>query len=483
MSRPWMRGMRGAWVAVALLAAGCASVPRDAGLSGVQKTVEEQSGQRLDWSPAQSIEPPTDERLRALLEGELTAERAVEIALTNNRDLLAALEELGVARADLIAARTVRNPIFDGEMRFDGNPGNPFEIAVMQTLIDLFRLRKRRALGQAEFVAAQLRVTGAVLGFTAEVKADYYTLQAAQQALAQQRTITAAAEASAELSRRQHDAGNISDLDLELEQSIYEGAKLDLARAELDEIRSRERLLAALGALETLPLTLPPQALPAEGGQERSLERSLEEVEAALPRRLDLSLAQAKVEAARRALPLAGTSTYDELAAGVHYEREPDGKKTAGPAVAIPIPIFDRGLAGRARAAAGLRVAEQRLHALTVNARSEARTALESLLEAKARADYLGTVVVPRRQRILNLTQLEYNAMLRGVFDLIRARQGLSDALREQVMAIRDYWLARTELDAAVSGVLGFSARPERPELRRMDLFEPSPQQESKENE
>ncbi|HJX30208.1 MAG TPA: hypothetical protein VJ885_20075, partial [Thermoanaerobaculia bacterium] len=95
---------------------------------------------------------------------------------------------------------------------------------------------------------------------------------------------------------------------------------------------------------------------------------------------------------------------------------------------------------------------------------------------------YLRTVVVPRRQRILSLTQLEYNAMLRGVYDLIRARQGLSDALREQVLAVRDYWLARTELDAVASGVLGFSARSERSQLPRMDLFESSPQQESKEH-
>lgn len=475
MRQPWMRG---AWVAAALIAAGCASVPRDAGIGDVQKAVEEQSGQRISWSPAQPIEPPTDERLRPLLEGELTAEKAVEIALANNRDLLAALEELGVARADLIAASTIRNPVFDGEIRFPGGPSNPFEIGVTQTLIDLFQLRKRRALGQAAFEAARLRVTGAVLGLAAEVRADYYTVQAAQQALAQQRTLTAAAEASAELARRQHDAGNISDLDLESEQAIYEGAKLDLARAELDELQSRERLLADLGALQTMPLTLPAQTPPAEGEQERSLE----ELEASFSRRLDVSLAQAEVEAARRALPLARASAYDELALGVHHEREPDGEGTTGPAVAVPIPIFDRGLAGRTRAVANLRLAEQRLHALTVRARSEARAARERLLEARARADYLRNVVVPRRQRILYLTQLEYNAMLLGVYDLIRARQGLSDALREQVLAVRDYWLARTELDATVSGVLGFSARPERSQLPRMDLFESSPQQESKEH-
>jgi hypothetical protein len=47
---------------------------------------------------------------------------------------------------------------------------------------------------------------------------------------------------------------------------------------------------------------------------------------------------------------------------------------------------------------------------MTVTARSEARAAQERLLEARSRMAYL-----------LNLTQLEYNAMLRRVFQLIEA--------------------------------------------------------------
>ncbi|MES1241086.1 MAG: TolC family protein [Acidobacteriota bacterium] len=468
-----MRRQR-AWIAAvvlmaaALLASGCASVPRDAGVSEVQKRIEEQ-GLKIAWSPDQPIEAPDDAKLQPLLQGELTVERAVEIALAHNRDLLAAMEDLGLARADLIAASTVRNPVFDGEIRF---PGKPFEIGITQTLIDLFQLRSRRALGQAEFEAERLRLAGAVIGFAAEVRADWYVLQAAQQALTQQRTIAEAAQASAELALRQHDAGNISDLDLENEQAIYERAKLDLARVELDEIQARERLLADLGAMTTLPLTLPPQAAPAA-------EPSAQEVEAALTNRLDLSLARAEIEAARRALPLARSETWDELALGVHHEQEPEGEATTGPALALPIPIFDRGMAGRTRAAATLRQAEQRLHALTVTARSEARAAMERLVEAKARAEYLRDVVVPRRQRILQLTQLEYNAMLLGIYDLIRARQGLADALREQVTAVRDYWLARTGLETAMSGVTGFSVRAERPQ---MELSEPSTRQESREH-
>ncbi len=441
MSRRWMLTVP--VLAAAALAAGCASVPRDAGIGDVRRAVEERGGQRLGWDPAQPIEPPSSEPLRPLLAGELTAERAVEVAFANNRDLLATLEELGMARADLIAASTVRNPVFDGEVRFPGSPSRPFEIVLTQTLIDLFRLRQRRALGQAEFAAARLRVSGAVLGFAAEVRADYYTLQAAQQALAQQQTITAAAEAAAELARRQHDAGNVSDLDLEAEQARYEQAKLDHARVQLDELAARERLLADLGAPESMPLLLPPQAVPVPP-EDAEAERSPEEVEAALSRRIDISLAAGggrdgapgAAAGAQRDLRRAGGRRASRARAG---RRGHDRSRRDHPHPAL------RSRPGRAHAR-GRSAADGRAAA----ARADRDRPLRGPRGARAAGGGEGARRLPAHRngaapaRILQLTQLEYNAMLRGPFDLIRARQELAGAEREQVLATRDYWLART---------------------------------------
>jgi outer membrane protein TolC len=60
--------------------------------------------------------------------------------------------------------------------------------------------------------------------------------------------------------------------------------------------------------------------------------------------------------------------------------------------------------------------------------------------------------VVPLRKQISNENQLRYNAMLISVFEL------LADA-REQVMsvnasinALRDFWLAETDLQIAING-------------------------------
>ena len=438
----------------ALLAAGCASVPRDAGVSEVQRMVAERGGQPLEWDPAAPIAAPeSDAEVLSLLEGELTVDRAVEVALANNRGLRATLEELGIARADLIAASTVRNPVFDFEIHFPGEPFHPYEAAITQTLVDLLRLRGRRAAGLAAFEAAHAQVAGSILAFAAQVRLDYHDLQAAQQVLAQQRTMAEAAAAAAELARGQHEAGNVTDLDLERQQARYESAKLDLARAEVEEIAARERLVADLGLLGPAALALPAAELPAGG------ERSAEEVEAALASRLDLELARAEVESARSTLPVSRAEAFDELAVGVHWDREAGGEHSRGPVAAVPIPLFDRGLAGRARAVSTLRRAEQRLWGAEVEARAAARAARERLLEARARAEYLRDVVVPRRERILALTQLEYNAMLRGPYDVLDARRELADSERERVLALRDYWAARTGLEAVISGADAFVAR------------------------
>lgn len=458
---------------------GCVSVPRDAGFGEVEKAVSDRTGHRVVLQ-AGSDPPASDEAIRPLLQGKLTPDRSVEIALRNNRDLQAELAELGIARADLIEAITVRNPILEGEIRFPGKPKNPFEIAVMQTLLDLFQLPARRRFGLALFEASKLRVTGAVVHFAAEVRADYYDLQAARLVLARQRVITEAAGASTDLARRQHTAGNISDLDLENEQAVYEQAKLDLARAELEELQTRELVIADLGLVDSkTALDLPDEFEPIPE-QEIDLE-GLEE--RALGDRLDLRVTKQELEAAERRVPIARWAVWDEFSVGVHREREPDGSKTTGPAAAIPIPIFNRGEAQRARASALLRQAQQRYAALTVNARSEVRSARERLLEARARAEYLRDVIVPRRARILALTQLEHNAMLRGVFQLIQARQNLASAERELVLGQRDYWIARSDLDTALAGVSRFSARPERPGVMRVDLFRPATQLQSQPNE
>jgi len=436
-------------MATAFLAA-CASVPRDAGLSEVQQAVSTRTQQNVQWNAeAASVD---DERVRAMLQDELSADEAVMIAMTNNPRLQVALAELGIARADLIEASTIANPIFEFELRVPGEPYRPYELRLAQSLIDLIQLPRRRAAGRAAFDAAQLRVTTEVLRFGADVRSTYYDVMAASQHVAQSRTIVETARAAAEVAVKQHAVENITDLDLENEQARYEQARLDLARAERQLLVAREALVRALGLRDAsiewrVPATFP--ELPPGELEPSQLEQL------AAQQRLDLAIARRELEVAERQVPLARLAALREINVDVHYEREPSGEHTIGPGIELPIPIFDTGRAARTRAEARFLRARHTLNALMAESSSRLRAASATLAEARARVEYYRDVVLPRRRRIVELTKLEHNAMLAGIFQLLQARESEARAQSDFIEAQRDYWNARTNLDRAVQGIEG----------------------------
>jgi len=433
---------------IAIFASGCATVPRDAGVADVQREVAVRTNQTVEVRSSAAM--TDDERLQAMLQGEVDADHAVAIAFMNNARVQLVLADLGVARADLLEASTIRNPILGGEIRFPGWPSRPYEVTITQSLLDIMQLPRRRGAGRAAFQGAQFRVASDVLAIAADVRADFYDLLTATQHLSVDRTAVESARASAELAQRQHDAGNITDLDLENEQAMYEQAKLDLARSEEKVLLNREALIRDMGirngSIDWKIRTDFPQ-LP-------SAEPTGQEIQQLLStRRLDIAAAQKEVEAAQRLLPGARISGIGDVDVGVHREHETDGKTTTGPAVEVPIPIFSRGAAARARAEAQLLRAQQQLALLLASAGSEAREARQALVAARARVDYYRDIVLPRRKRIVDLTQLEHNAMVVGIFQLLQAKQNELEARRDYIDAQRDYWLARTNFEGALSGI------------------------------
>jgi len=442
-----------AFAATALLLSACASVPRDAGVADVRQAVSDRTGQTVEWAAQPSTSD--DARVHALLEGELTADRAVAVALTNSPRLQATLAGLGIARADLLQASVVRNPLFELEIRFPRDPFRPYELRLAQTLVDLIQLPRRRALGRAVFEAARLRVTAEVIGFAAGVRAQHAELLAASQRVGLSRLNLEAARASVELAQRQHDAQNITDLDLENEQAQYEQAKLDVAREEQRLLIAREALVRAMGLRDATVDWRLPEAFPALPASEED-QQQLEQLAAA--RRLDLDLARRNVDLARQQVPMARLAALGDITVDVHYQRDAAGARTVGPGIEVPIPIFNNGAPARSRAEAEYLRAAHTLNALLAESSSQLRAARATVAEARARAEYYRDVVVPRRQRIVELTKLEHNAMVTGVFQLFQAKQNEAQARRDFIDAQRDYWAARNDLDRAVNGVADSTA-------------------------
>jgi cobalt-zinc-cadmium efflux system outer membrane protein len=437
-----------ALIGIVLFASACASVPRDAGMSDIKQAVSDRTGQTVEWKVAPSTADAP--RLSELLQGELTADKAVAVAMMNNPRLQATLAELGIARAELLQASVIRNPLFEAEIRLPSDPFRPYELRLAQTLVDLIQLPRRRALGRAAFDAAKLRVTSEVVRFAADVRAQHSDLLAASQRVAQSRLNLEAAKASAELAQRQHEAQNITDLDLENEQAEYEKAKLDVARDEQRLLVAREALVRAMGLRDAsidwrLPQAFPP--LPAAEQDQYQLEQL------AASRRLDIEIARREVDIARQQVPLARLAALGDLTVDGHLQRDASGAKTFGPGIEVPIPIFNTGAPARSRAEAEYLRASHMLNALLAESSSQLRAARATVAETRARVEYYRDVIVPRRQRIVELTKLEHNAMLVGIFQLLQAKQNEATAQRDFIDAQRDYLSARNNLDRALNGV------------------------------
>src|SRR5207244_7064994 len=139
---------------------------------------------------------------------------------------------------------------------------------------------------------------------------------------------------------------------------------------------------------------------------------------------------------------------------GAHYEREISGEYAVGPSVNVPIPIFNQGQAAFARGGARVRQAEQRYLALAADIRSDVRAARDKMLLARRQVEYFKTTALPMRTRVTEESQLQYNAMQIGPFQLLQAKQDEVKTGADSVEALRGYWVARAELEKAVGGSL-----------------------------
>ena len=90
----------------------------NASLDRVEATIAERTGKRLQWNRGGAEDAQIEQGVRALLQRELTADRAVQVALLNNRELQARFEEIGIAQADVIEAGLLSNPNFAASFRF-----------------------------------------------------------------------------------------------------------------------------------------------------------------------------------------------------------------------------------------------------------------------------------------------------------------------------------------------------------------------------
>ena len=431
-----------------------AGAPKEPPSRPVEKAVQERTGLTVRWQKDAAAREARLADVRTLLKKPLTVNRAVQIALLNNRELLATFEDVGVSAADLREAGMWKNPSVDLSVRFpDRAPSAAnWEAAAAFDILDLLMMPLRKRVAASKLAAAQLQVADVAVKLVADVKIAVYEMQADAALLAHRRTVADIHSAALDLAQRQHEAGNITDLALAQQQAAYNAVRLELAATENQQREHREKLnrLLSLWGRDT--------AWKIEGGLPSLPEsdvalRGLESL--AVAQRLDLAAAHMELAGFVRALGLTKSYRYiGALEFGVDTERDSDRTNFTGPTMRLEVPLFNQGQPRIARSEAELRRAERKLEALAIGIRADVRALHDRLAAQREAVRFYQSEVVPVRQAITAGMLLHYNGMLVGNFELFATRAEQIEAEHKAIETLRDYWMTRAELERAVGGNL-----------------------------
>ena len=372
----------------------------------------------------------------------LTQDEAVAIALWNNPDFQVQLANLGFARADLVDAGLLQNPVLS--LLF---PLGPKQLEwTLRWPIELLWQRPRRVAAAslaAQSIASGLEQDGLTL--VSDVKLAYTEYALAQDRIALTERALTELNAVAALMDSRFQAGDISQLEARIAAIDAARAGQDVARARLDAALRANELRARLGlALET---TETPLVLAVTTPSTCAITPTL--FDEALASRPDVRAAELAIEAAGARLGwensrvLAITAVLDANGKGIEgYE--------LGPGIDAGLPIFNRNQGGTARAQAELQRASGLYLAARQRVATEVRAAVAQYRQAfVAAAEWRKTVLEPLEEQV-QVADRAFNEGEVAYLFVIEMNRRLTDARLRTREAEADIARALARLERAV---------------------------------
>lgn len=444
----------------ALALGGCASFSPDRGMSAVEEFGGAPIGKEVLAIRSEEDAAAARATVEKLLARRLSADDAVQIALLNNRELQAAYNELGISEAQMVQASLPANPTFTIE-RIAGVGSVEIEARLIGSILSLLTLPAKAKIAADRFRQAQLRAADTTLRVATEARRAYYRAVSARVISGFLVQSQSSAQAATELSKELGEAGTMNRLDQARNQVFFAELTAQLAQARQLASTERERLTRAMGVWGSdaefkLPGSLP--RVPARPGSQPDIER------AAVAKRLDLQIARMEVQAlatsfnltnATRFVSVLDLSGIKKRVKTTDEEGHVEVEKERGIEIELQIPIFDLGTSKVRQAEESYMQAVNRLAAKAVNVRSEAREAYGTYRAAYDIARHYQREVLPLRKIISDETLLRYNAMQIDVFTLLTEARSRIAATTAAIEAERAFWIAATNLGAAVLGGVG----------------------------
>lgn len=428
--------------------AGCSTVSQNDVFDSMNQMTAERGAGELKWLKTPQEVQDVQKSVNLLLEEPLSEENAVRITLINNRALQQTYEQIGIAQSELVQAGLMTNPLLGYSVGHGGGITRS-GVTVELAFLDLLWIPLRRELGGLALEETKLKVGDEVLRSVRDARKRYIDARVAQERVRLNSDVLKSHEATLQLAMRQYTAGNLPKRDVLKIEDGYARTRLESIRLARDDAMAREalnKILGIYGEQTYYTLSEEPLSIGAQPREDGSLERL------AMVNRLDIAAAQKRVEfAAKEAGYTEKTRLLSEVTLEGGSEKSTGENRFNTVGIKIPLPIFDMGQARLSRTQALYNQSVQHLVELAVNVRSEVREAYAATrYDYDIAREYQESIHV--NQNILKQTQLYYNGMLDGIYELLADQRRYSDVKMQSVMAIGEYKKAQADLAYMLGG-------------------------------
>ena len=448
-----------ALIAMALSLGGCASRSSQVSTQ-VSKKIEDRTGHGLNPNSQSSFALPPGVNLS---DG-LAEDEAVAVALWNNAAFQADLTALGFARADLIEAGQLRNPMLTLLL-----PWGPKQLEFTASLpLEVFWQRPRRVAAakvDLERVAESLVQTGLNLVRDVRVAHAEVTLaddraRVASESLRQRTDVAQIVEAKLRL-------GDISELETSAARLDARQAEELAARtnSEAKLAKDRLRFLLGMGASDTT-FDLVASTPISVTGSESTTRNMIASVQAvsnlqatdqrlndllrqAFAARPDLRSAELAIEAAGKRAKWERSKIFSISAILDANAKGSEGFE-AGPGLQAELPILNRNKGGISRAEAEIERAARQYVAARHRIVLEVQEAYRQLLQSRETLASVRTQILPQIEEDIRISQKAYAAGDVAYLFVLETSRRLYDARFQEADASAALRRATAQLERAV---------------------------------
>ena len=386
----------------------------------------------------------------------LTIDQAVDIAIRENRDLIAARIQIEEARGRLKQAGLYPNPELESDFGIDtifANDGErSFSIGINQPIPLSGRIGAQKKVASVDIKRTHADLTNIQRILARDVRLSFIELLTIEKQLKLQETLI---NLNSEL---------LKGIDMGIKEGLASQQDLNAVAIALQQARQEKEVLIAQRKSNILKINnligkqptfnFIPQG---ELAYEAVNDLSNYNIETAFAQRPDLKFAKLDVELAEADLKLAKALRFEDIKAGVFYGNDrlvldsPVGRLTdsdqlIGFKVTVPLPIFDRKQGLVAEAQAREKRAEENVEALKLTISQEVSDALNRVTTLSDLLETYQTGILKTAEDNVILVEDGFKQGLVAIVDVIQSRQQFAALTSSYINTVRNYYVSLNDL-------------------------------------